>query len=53
MIEWFKKEIQARIDINEFFLKKDGRPSDLGRVEEDKFFLRLLELYEKKYDTGR
>jgi hypothetical protein len=42
-IEILKKFVEERLDWNNFLHKKDPKPSDIGRIEEDKCILRYIE----------
>jgi hypothetical protein len=42
-IETLKKFVEERLDWNNFFYKTDQKPSDIGRIEEDKCILRYIE----------
>ena len=42
-IEILKKFVEERLDWNNFCREKDQKPSDMGRIEEDKCILRKIE----------
>ena len=42
-IEILKKFVEERLDWNNFCREKDPKPSDIGRIEEDKCILRKIE----------
>lgn len=47
-IEILKKFVEERLDWNNFCREKDQKPSDIGRIEEDKCILRKIEKIIKK-----
>ena len=50
-IEILKKFVEERLDWNNFCRKKDPKPSDIGRIEEDKCILRKIEKIIKKEES--
>ena len=50
-IEILKKFVEERLDWNNFCREKDQKPSDIGRIEEDKCILRKIEKIIKKEES--